>query len=346
MITLTPGKWRGLRRLANDGGRFQMTAVDQRPPIKNLIAERLGSAAPYDQVADFKALLVETLQGKSSALLLDPHYALPRALPTLDAARGLVVTLEDSVFSEDDGGGRLSASIDDWDVGKIKRMGGDAVKALVWYRPDAPAKICAAQQDYAREIGAQCQRCDIPFLLELLAYPLPDDAQQTKEYVEMSGKRTEHVLDAVAEFSKPEYAVDVFKLESPLNAAAVPEPGAAGSDEALKVFTELGRLAGRPWVMLSAGAGPADFVNVLSHACLAGASGYLAGRSIWLEALRCYPDWAAIRSMLQRDAVPYMDRLNRITEQHAVPWHSHACYGPGGAVPPADAQFRHDYATL
>ena len=83
---------------------------------------------------------------------------------------------------------------------------------------------------------------------------------------------------------------------------------------------------------MSAGTSPADFINVLSYACLAGASGYLAGRSIWLEALRCYLDWAAMRSMLQRDAVPYMDRLNRITEQHAVPWHSHACYSPGGAL--------------
>ena len=35
---MQPGKLWGMRRLADAGGRFKMLAVDQRPPIKNLIA--------------------------------------------------------------------------------------------------------------------------------------------------------------------------------------------------------------------------------------------------------------------------------------------------------------------
>jgi len=46
-----------------------------------------------------------------------------------------------------------------------------------------------------------------------------------------------------------------------------------------------------------------------------------------------------------REAVPYMRVLNALTDAAARPWHTHPCYGPGGAhVEPADASFRHAYA--
>ena len=54
---------------------------------------------------------------------------------------------------------------------KIKRIGGDAVKVLAWYRPDADQKSIKHQKKYIETIGKQCERYDIPFLLELLVYP-------------------------------------------------------------------------------------------------------------------------------------------------------------------------------
>ena len=38
-MQLTPGKLWGMRRMADENGLFKMTAVDQRPPIKNPIAK-------------------------------------------------------------------------------------------------------------------------------------------------------------------------------------------------------------------------------------------------------------------------------------------------------------------
>ena len=125
-----PGKLWGMRRMADAHGRYKMTAVDQRPPIKNpIMAKRGTSEAPYEDVTGFKLMLVEELQNDSSAMLLDPHYALPVGMNVLSPTKGLIVTLEDSIFQETDGG-RLSAEIDDWSVEKIKRAGGDAVKVL------------------------------------------------------------------------------------------------------------------------------------------------------------------------------------------------------------------------
>ena len=338
-ITLTPGKLWGLRRMAEARGIYKMTAVDQRPPIKNPIAKHLGvDQAPWDQVARFKRMLVEELQGPSTAMLLDPHYAIPHGIDALSPTKGLIVTLEDSVFRETSGG-RLSDSIDDWSVAKIKRMGGDAVKVLAWYRPDASAEVCQAQKDYVKRVGEDCARHDIPFLFELLVYPLAGDPDQTKDYVEMSGKRTDDVLGSVEEFAHPDYGVDVFKLESPVAAK-----DCDGSEAVQKAFDEMGRLAGRPWVMLSAGAGKPEFKAVLEHAFAAGASGFLAGRAIWLDAFNHYPDWDAIQRDLRGGSVDYMNEISALADDHATPWNLHPCYGGTGATfSPADASFRHGY---
>ena len=255
----------------------------------------------------------------------------------------MILTLEDSLYQETDGG-RLSAQIDDWSVGKIKRAGGDAVKVLTWYRPDAAPAVCRAQQDFTRRIGEACRRFDIPYVFELLVYPLAKDAEQTRDYVEMRSKHPELVLESVRTFADPAYGVDLFKLESPIAAADVPGVGADGWEAAQEWFDALGNAAERPWVMLSAGAGMSDFRRVLTHAYRAGASGYLAGRAIWLKAFQQFPDWTAIRAELRRDAVDYMNDLNALTDATARSWYEHACYGPQGAqVLPADATFRHVY---
>ncbi|MCY0092536.1 tagatose 1,6-diphosphate aldolase [Hoeflea ulvae] len=343
-MLLSAGKLWGMRRMADANGLFKMTAVDQRPPIKGPIARHHGvSEAPWQEVADFKTLLIETLQDQSSAMLLDPHFAIPRGLDKLSPSKGLIVTLEDSVFEETPDG-RLSSEIDDWSVAKIKRMGGDAVKVLAWYRPDAPAHNRQKQKDFTRRIGEACARYDIPFLFELLVYPLADDAHQTTDYVEMSGKRTDHVLQSVADFADPDFGIDVFKLESPVAAKDVP----GGHDDKVQAaFDEMGRLAGRPWVMLSAGAGKPEFRNILTYAYRAGASGYLAGRAIWLEPFGLYPDWQAMRAGLESGSVDYMRALNALTDQAATPWARHAVFGPDGAqFSPADQSFRHGYGDF
>lgn len=343
--SLTPGKLWGMRRMADERGRFKMTAVDQRPPIKNPIAAHYGMAhAPYEDVARFKALLVDCLQDTSTAMLLDPHFALPAALDLYAPSKGLIVTLEDSCFEETHEG-RLSSEIDDWSVEKIKRMGGDAVKVLTWDRPDAGAAVLQHQRDFTKRVGEACAKYDIPFVLEMLLYPLASDQQQTKDYVEMSAKNSDLVLASVEEFAKPEYQVDLFKLESPVAASMVPALGDEGSEAVQTLFNDMGRLAGRPWVMLSAGANKADFRNIMAHAYRAGANGYLAGRAIWLEAFALFPDWDAMRDALSHEAVSYMEELNAMTDAEAKPWFTHPVYGAQGACfTPKDGSFRHLYS--
>ena len=159
-MNLRLGKTWGLRRMADDAGHFTMVALDQRPPIANLVAAKRGIAPADVAFADMvavKRLLVDVLGHGASAMLMDPNYAFPAALDRLPAHAGLVVTLEDHRF-RDTPGGRLSHSIRDWSVEKIKRAGGDGVKVLAWYRPDAAPDVVAHQKDYVRRIGAELLR--------------------------------------------------------------------------------------------------------------------------------------------------------------------------------------------
>lgn len=314
---MTPGKFWGLRRMADPSGRFKMLAVDQRPPIKNRVREARGEAeARYADVRAVKRALMESLAPQATAVLTDPTYALADAMTILAPHHGLVVTLEDSNFGEGEDG-RLSKEIDAWSVSKIKRAGGDAVKVLTWYHPEQDAASRRNQQDFAKRTGEACARYDIPFLLEMLVYPLAGDAEQTKDYVEQQGKRADHVLQTVAEFAKPDYGVDVFKLESPIPAKEVPDPGDRGT---AALFAEMGRLAGRPWVMLSAGATKAAFRRVLHYAYGAGASGFLAGRAIWWDSFQHFPDLAAMTADLKGAAAGYFTELNDMTDAQARPW--------------------------
>ncbi|MEM9168368.1 MAG: tagatose 1,6-diphosphate aldolase [Pseudomonadota bacterium] len=340
---LTAGKLWGMRRMADDAGRFKMTAVDQRPPIKNPIKEKRGAPdAPWEDVAGFKRLLVEELQSDSSAMLLDPHYAYPHAVCVYSPAKGLILTLEDSVFDETPDG-RISSEIDDWSVEKIKRVGGDAVKVLTWYRPDADAALCAKQQDFTARIGEACAKYDIPYVFELLVYPLASDAEQTRDYVEMKTKKPDLVLESVRTFAADKFGVDLFKLESPLAATDVPGTDGPDAKDAQGWFDALGEAAGRPWVMLSAGAKMNEFRNILTHAYAAGASGYLAGRAIWLDAFQHFPDWDAIRAGLRGPARDYMRELNALTDDRARPWTAHPAYSEPPTVNPHDETFRRFY---
>lgn len=346
MTVISPGKLMGLRRLADEKGRFKMLAVDQRPPIESLVkTARSTDTATFIDVAGVKSTLIGSLAPHASAVLLDPQYVFPAAIPLLPRGIGLLLTLEDDSFKETPEG-RLSSAIPDWSVAKIRSSGGDAVKVLAWYRPDSSDEVREHQQRFVSSIGEECARHDIPFVFELLLYPFPGEETHTSDYVEDPAKRVDHVIESVETFARPEFGVDLFKLESPVPASAVAGPGASPEAELSSAFDQLNDAAGRPWVMLSAGADPASFHRILELAFDAGASGYLAGRAIWWEACTsAFPDWGQMTDALKSLSVPYMNQINELTDNRARPWTDHPVFGDEGPVPPeAGAAFRASYS--
>jgi tagatose 1,6-diphosphate aldolase len=291
--SLKLGKMRGLQRMANESGHFTMVALDQRPPIAQMLAACLGiapSQVRFEDMLAAKRLLVQVLGPHASAMLLDPNYALPAALACLPARTGLLVTLEDHRF-RDTPQGRLSHSIAYWSVEKIKRAGGDGVKVLAWYRPDAAPEVRAHQQAYVREVGEECRRHDIAYVLELLTYPFPG---------QMPSASPQHVIDSLRETD-----------------------GTPAHREAQAGFDEMGRIcreAGAPWVLLSAGVTPAQFLRVMRYAYAAGAHGFLAGRAIWASALKRYPDLPACEEVLRIEGLQTLHSLVDLTQDAACAW--------------------------
>jgi tagatose 1,6-diphosphate aldolase len=323
----TIGKTRGLARLADTDGYFRMVALDQRPPMFEAIAQAKKISrdqVTYADVTAAKRLLVEALAPHCSSMLFDPNFAVPAAIDLLPARCGLIMTLEEHRV-EETAGGRKSRVIDNWSVVKIRAMGGDAVKVLAWYRPDADAAINAHQRRFVREIGEECQRNDIPYVLELLVYPFLGSGGHTADYVESPSKLPSLVIESVREFVKPEYGVDLLKLESPLAANSLPHPdGGALAVAAQREFDAIGEICnehGIPWVLLSGGAAHDKFERVLEYAYAAGAGGFLAGRTIWLDAVRAnFPDLAAVSAALNKESVAILNSLSRLTKQQAHSW--------------------------
>lgn len=322
-MQLSTGKHWSLRRMADDNGFFKMASLDQIPPILEPIAAKCKSEdIIFDEVVKFKRLLIKKFQSHSSALLLDPQFAVPGCIDELNSSKGLFVSLEDPSYRTTENLERLSHPANSWSVGKIKRLGGDAVKMLVWYHPNASAKTNQHQQDYAKQVGEACLEYDIPFFLELLSYPLQTEFNSDGQ----QAKRRDLVLKSLEEFAKPEYNVDVFMLESPTEGHEVPTIGSSGEEIIQSQFSEISQLVNRPWVVLSTGATMTEFNRIMTHAYLAGASGYLAGRSYWLDTLLQYPNWLAMNMDIQRNVSYFIHELNTITDQNALPWTSHLCH--------------------
>lgn len=321
-MKFSAGKLRGIRRLADSDGRFKMVAVDQRPPMLKALAPKLAPRVPgYEDLAKAKATLAKKLLPLGSALLIDPDYGFSEAEAVIQPSKGLLITLEDFNFTETPEG-RKTSLMKGWSVSKIKRMGADGVKLLLWYRPDASADVVEHQRSLVREVGDACRTYDIPFLLELLVYPFKGSDGHTTDYTEDKQKYPELVLQSLRDFAGPEYGVDIYKLESPVVASALPNPDEDSQEarEAQALFNQIPQIIDKPWVMLSAGASMEVFRRVLTFAYRAGANGYLAGRAIWWPSFEAFPDIPAMEKQLDDEATRYMSEINKLTQTLAKPW--------------------------
>ncbi len=339
--TLPAATLRALTTLADDSGRFGMIAVDQRPPIFAALA-RYGNRRPedvgYDEVAAVKGALVEVLAPDASAVLLDPVWSHPHHVALVPGRVGLLSTLEDHDFTVQ-GGERRSHAIPGWSVAKIKRSGAQGVKVLAWDRPDVSAATRDHQDAFVAEVGRACREAELPFVLELLTYPLGDEDPAGDGYARSKPQR---VLDSVRHYADERFCVDLFKLEFPADLKWTSE-FAAGAfdgrrrdavydlDEVRAYLAQLDAAASVPWVLLSAGVGPHEFAFDVELACVAGASGFLAGRAVWYDALEAYPDLDAVRARLRGVSLPYLRSLRAIA-QRGRPWTEHRRFASGVSV--------------
>jgi tagatose 1,6-diphosphate aldolase len=316
-MQISQGKIRHMDALSNDKGVIAAAAMDQRGSLRKAIAA--GKNVPQEQVTDdmmseFKVAVAKVLTPHASAILLDPEFGIPAAKARAKNA-GLLLAYEESGY-DNTKPGRLPDLLPHLSVKRIKELGADAVKILIYYTPFEKSEVNDIKHAFIERIGAECETYDIPFFLEFVGY---DPEGGDEKGIEFDKKKPDVVIKSMEEFGKPQYKVDVLKVEVPVNtefvegSSAFKGKAAYSRKQALDYYRRAAEIAQKPFIYLSAGVGNAQFVEALNMAAEAGTdySGVLCGRATWKEGIPVYAkggvsaleDWLADKGVKNINAV-------------------------------------------
>jgi tagatose-1,6-bisphosphate aldolase len=291
---------RTLADIATDGV-FSIIAMDQRNTLRRMFSA-VGIEATDEDLVTAKTDVARVLTPLASGILFDPTYGVPAVTGTgaLAESCGLLVASEPAErgkFGVEPITRRDPALDSQW----VLSQGGDANKFFAQLRADRPAPA-TGEPDLVeqcllavRDVVEDCKQVGIPSVIENLVYPLDGE--------DLSGRRRE---DAVIEAARAlnEIDCDLLKLEYP------------GSPEGCRRLAEV---LDRPWAVLSAGVPFDDFTKVLQIAFdEGGASGFIAGRSVWRESLQL--SGSEREQFLIDVARPRLERLIAVAADRARPW--------------------------
>jgi len=310
MRRLTIGKVRGLQQISNPDGIFTMCAMDHRGSLRSMLDEEHPEEVNYEEMVEHKLELCSSLAKYASAVLLDPVFGAAQCIShgVLPNSTGLLVSIEASGYSGEKEY-RITELLEGWGVDKIRRMGASAVKMLVYYRPDLK-QLASQQLNTVNMVAMECMEHDLPFLVEPLSYPVGNEITNPQEFAATKEKL---VIETARDVTV--LPIDVLKAEFPADLRYQKD-----KSRLLDLCHQLDMASQVPWVVLSAGVDFERFYREVEIACQAGASGFLAGRAIWQEAM----DIDNKRERVQYLSTVGIDRLKRLIEvagKYAVPWY-------------------------
>jgi tagatose 1,6-diphosphate aldolase len=309
MDALSPGRMRSLQASATARGIFTILAVDHRDALRAMVQPNAPEAVSAAQLTEVKLAIVRHLAPGASAVLLDPVYSAAQAIVSgsLPGHVGLLCALEEQGYLGD-ALNRQTTLLSGWSVAKAKRLGATGVKILLFYHPEA-GLAAEMQEQLVRAALADCQRYDLPLFLEPIAYsPDPKAKKGTEGFAR---QRRRIVVESARRLSALQ--PDVLKVEFPIDVRYE-------SDKAVwrEACAELNEAASVPWALLSADEPFETFKHQLRIACEAGASGFLAGRSVWREAATLVGE--AREAFLAVTARHRFGELVEIAQAFGKPW--------------------------
>jgi tagatose-1,6-bisphosphate aldolase len=300
----TMGKFRHLSRCSTSDGRFVVLAIDHRANLLDKLNQH--APQPLDDAAfsAFKQAIINALLPEGSAVLTDPAYGIGVGVADhkIGGSAGLLAPIEVTDYDLHPGKRPINF-IPNWSVAKIKRMGGDGVKLLLPYHPEAHNS--AEKDAIVQKVVAECNQHDIPFFLEPIACSLdPEKPLSNPELRQV-------VVDMAKTFSA--MGVDILKMEFPVDAKQ-------SDDEAewISACVELDAACTVPWALLSAGVNYETFARQARIACQAGASGVIVGRAVWSEAVAYQGE--ARMEFINTIARQRMREMAQICVEYATPW--------------------------
>ena len=302
--------------------------MDQRGSLKSAIAKDKGidkKGVTDQMMAEFKEAVTRILTPHASAILLDPEYGLSAAKVRARNA-GLLLAYEKTGYDNTQPG-RLPDLLDHYSVRRLVAAGADCVKILLYYTPFDPPAVNETKHAWVERIGGECIASDVPFFLEFVGYEESADEKSA----EFARKKPEIVARSMEEFSKPQYAVDVLKVEVPVNMAYVKGARSCkgesvySREEAKEHFRRAASFAKKPFIYLSAGVSNDTFNETLELAAESGTnfSGVLCGRATWKEGIPVYAKQGlkALEDWLSNQGVENINNVNKRLAA-AKPWFS------------------------
>ncbi|MGN6377391.1 MAG: hypothetical protein ACTHNU_00415 [Gaiellales bacterium] len=294
----SPQRARALDQLSTADGVIAGAAVDHRDSLQAVLAKR-GLELDADGITRLKLRIVRALAPAASMVLLDAEFAVAQAVAAgaLPGRTGLVVPLEGMGYG-DVSRVETTAFLDGWSAAMGRRLGASGAKLLLPYRADVPDQA-ARQEDVVRRAVSDCRAAGLALIVEPIVY------RREGEQAAGDGRFEELVVEGARRLATLE--PDVLKLQYPGSAA-----GCRALDEA----------CGRPipWVLLGGGADAGVLAEQIEHACKAGASGFIVGRTLFDAALR--EDDAASQRALDEECRPLLEQLAAIAARLAQPWRS------------------------
>ncbi len=338
MVNITEGKYKGLMAVSDKNGIIRAAAMDQRGSLQKSIAKDKGvdvKEITEAMMSEFKVAVSKALTPHASAILLDPEFGL-EAVKARAKNAGVLLAYEQTGYDQNTPG-RVPTLIPDWTVKKTIAADGDCVKILLYYTPFEEKWINEIKHAFISRIGAECAYYDIPYFLEFIGYepqpkadpPLAEKGSDEKG-IEFAKLKPGIVSQSMAEFSKPEYHVDVLKAEVPVNMTFVEGTQAFKGQkaytrqEAIKLFQKQDQSAKLPYIFLSAGVSDDVFRETIELANESGVrySGVLCGRATWKDGIPIYAKQGlkAFEAWLADRGVKNINALNQVLDKGAKPW--------------------------
>ncbi|MCX5514053.1 tagatose-bisphosphate aldolase [Kaistia algarum] len=296
MARMTTAELRGYQQICGADGAMMVIACDQRGGMRTLLASDPAEQAKISNevLGDTKADIARYLAIEASCVLVDPICAVPAIVNngTLHRNTALLIGLDASGWDVSPEGYRLSKLVDGITARKVRELGGTGGKIMVYLRSDTPAAN-THNIEILKQVIADFAAEDLLIVVEFLTYALEGETPEAyaAKIPELIQGGSQICLDLGSK---------VLKLPYP------------GSPESCAAVT---RLAGDvPWAVLSAGVGHDTFLKQVEIAMANGASGVIAGRSLWKDCISL--DRRVTRERLTMIAVPRLREIQAVIARH------------------------------
>jgi len=281
-----------INQMMRASGGFAMLALDQRESLRQMMETSKSRSIRDNELVDFKIAALDVFSTKPSAVLLDIDFGI-EALSKATAKLAPVILAVDELISGDDGRVAITKLVEFGIESSIEASSPVALKFLMlWSEMDSAAE----RLDLAGSFVELCKKLQLPSVLESIVRPKNSPTWIDPYLAADAMLQAAHELSAVKS--------DLYKCE-------VPGHGRFEIEETIKYSKEISQAIASPWVVLSNGVSAADFPKSVKSACLGGASGFLAGRAIWADAIQTSDP----KSFMKSESINRMDVLIKIVDE-------------------------------